>query len=123
MKNCGTWTPPELEARERELAEQVFRLRFQLTTGQAEAVTRLRSARRDVARVKTLLRERELRKRLMETEAPKAPAEAVHHRKELVGVVTSAKMQKTIVVRVTRRVQHRLYDRYVRAHQEILRAR
>ena len=46
----------ELEARERELAEQVFRLRFQLTTGQAEAVTRLRSARRDVARVKTLLR-------------------------------------------------------------------
>ncbi len=52
----------ELEARERELAEQVFRLRFQLSTGQAEAVTRLRSARRDVARVKTLLRERELRK-------------------------------------------------------------
>jgi large subunit ribosomal protein L29 len=51
----------ELQARERELAEQVFRLRFQLTTGQAEAVTRLRSARRDVARVKTLLRERELR--------------------------------------------------------------
>jgi large subunit ribosomal protein L29 len=51
----------ELVARERELAEQVFRLRFQLTTGQAEAVTRLRSARRDVARVKTLLRERELR--------------------------------------------------------------
>jgi large subunit ribosomal protein L29 len=52
----------ELEARERELAEQVFRLRFQLSTGQAEAVTRLRSARLDVARVKTLLRERELRK-------------------------------------------------------------
>jgi large subunit ribosomal protein L29 len=51
----------ELVAHERELAEQVFRLRFQLTTGQAEAVTRLRSARRDVARVKTLLRERELR--------------------------------------------------------------
>jgi large subunit ribosomal protein L29 len=52
----------ELEARERELAEQVFRLRFQLSTGQAEAVTRLRSAKRDFARVKTLLRERELRK-------------------------------------------------------------
>jgi large subunit ribosomal protein L29 len=51
----------ELIARERELAEQVFRLRFQLSTGQAEAVTRLRSARRDVARVKTLLRQRELR--------------------------------------------------------------
>jgi large subunit ribosomal protein L29 len=53
---------PELEARERELAEQIFRLRFQLTTGQAEAVGRLRSARKDFARVKTLLRERQLRK-------------------------------------------------------------
>jgi large subunit ribosomal protein L29 len=53
---------PELQARESELAEQVFRLRFQLTTGQAEAVGRLRSAKKDLARVKTLLRERELRK-------------------------------------------------------------
>jgi large subunit ribosomal protein L29 len=52
----------ELQSRERDLAEQVFRLRFQLTSGQAEAVGRLRSARRDFARVKTLLRERELRK-------------------------------------------------------------
>jgi large subunit ribosomal protein L29 len=52
---------PELQARETELAEQVFRLRFQLTTGQAEAVGRLRSAKKDLARVKTLLRERELR--------------------------------------------------------------
>jgi large subunit ribosomal protein L29 len=51
----------ELENRERELAEQVFRLRFQLSTGQAEAVPRLRSARRDLARVKTLLRDRQLR--------------------------------------------------------------
>ena len=53
---------PELQARERELAEQIFRLRFQLTAGQAEAVGRLRSAKKDFARVKTLLRERELRK-------------------------------------------------------------
>ena len=52
----------ELEARQRELSEQLFRLRFQLTTGQAEAVTRLRSAKRDLARVKTLLREQQLRK-------------------------------------------------------------
>jgi large subunit ribosomal protein L29 len=52
----------ELNQRQTELAEQVFRLRFQLSTGQAEAVTKLRSARKDLARVKTLLRERELRK-------------------------------------------------------------
>jgi large subunit ribosomal protein L29 len=52
----------ELNEHDRELAEQVFRLRFQLSTGQAEAVTKLRTARKDLARVKTLLRERELRK-------------------------------------------------------------
>ena len=59
LRDHGT---PELAQRERELTEQVFRLRFQLSTGQAEAVTKLRSARKDLARVKTLLRERELRK-------------------------------------------------------------
>jgi large subunit ribosomal protein L29 len=51
----------ELRAREKELAEQMFRLRFQITSGQAEAVTKLRIARKDLARVKTVLRERELR--------------------------------------------------------------
>jgi small subunit ribosomal protein S17 len=35
-------------------------------------------------------------------------------RQELTGVVTSAKMQKTIVVKVTRAVQHPLYHRVVR---------
>ncbi len=52
----------ELEIQQRELAEQIFRLRFQLTTGQAEALKRLREARKDLARISTLLRERELRK-------------------------------------------------------------
>lgn len=52
----------ELEVQQRELTEQIFRLRFQLITGQAEALKRLREARKDLARVKTLLRERELRK-------------------------------------------------------------
>jgi small subunit ribosomal protein S17 len=46
-----------------------------------------------------------------------AAARPVHERgarNELVGVVTSAKMQKTIVVKVTRTVQHRMYQRVVR---------
>ena len=38
--------------------------------------------------------------------------------KELVGVVTSAKMQKTIVVKVTRRFQHSLYQRYVQVSKK-----
>ena len=52
----------ELEAQNKELTEQIFRLRFQLTTGQAEALKRLREAKKDLARVNTLLRAQELRK-------------------------------------------------------------
>ena len=52
----------ELEARHKDLTEQIFRLRFQLTTGQAEALKRLRETKKDLARVKTLLRAQELRK-------------------------------------------------------------
>jgi large subunit ribosomal protein L29 len=50
----------ELEAQQKELTEQIFRLRFQLTTGQAEALKRLREARKDLARVKTLLRAQQI---------------------------------------------------------------
>ena len=50
--------PKELEIQQRELTEQIFRLRFQLTTGQAEALKRLREARKDLARIKTLLHEK-----------------------------------------------------------------
>jgi large subunit ribosomal protein L29 len=50
----------ELEAQHKELTEQIFRLKFQLTTGQAEALKRLRETKKDLARVKTLLRAHEL---------------------------------------------------------------
>jgi large subunit ribosomal protein L29 len=50
----------ELEAQQKELTETIFRLRFQLTTGQAEALKRLREAKKDLARVKTLLRAHQL---------------------------------------------------------------
>lgn len=52
----------ELETHQRELAEQIFRLRFQVSTGQAEGLKKLREAKKDLARVKTLLRQSELRK-------------------------------------------------------------
>jgi large subunit ribosomal protein L29 len=55
-------TASELEIQQRELGEQIFRLRFQLSTGQAEGLKKLREAKRDFARVKTRLREAELRK-------------------------------------------------------------
>ncbi len=45
----------ELDHQKHELTEQIFHLRFQLSTGQAEGVTRLRQSRKDLARVNTLL--------------------------------------------------------------------
>jgi large subunit ribosomal protein L29 len=53
----------ELENKQRDLAEQIFRLRFQLSTGQSEGLKKLREAKRDLARVKTRIRETELRKK------------------------------------------------------------
>ena len=51
----------------------------------------------------------------MATETQNTPAPAARHaRQELIGRVTSAKMQKTIVVKVTRLVKHRLYTRVLR---------
>ena len=54
-----------------------------------------------------------------EATAPASAASAGAHergaRQELVGVVTSAKMHKTIVVKVTRATQHPLYHRVVRS--------
>jgi len=66
----------ELEAQHKELTEQIFRLRFQLTTGQAEALKRLREAKKDLARVKTLLRANELSAQSKQSKAKSAPAAA-----------------------------------------------
>jgi large subunit ribosomal protein L29 len=52
----------ELEIQQREIAEQLFRLRFQLSGGQSEGLRKLREAKRDLARVKTLLRQTEVGK-------------------------------------------------------------
>ena len=62
LEKYRSMNPGELETQQRELAEQIFRLRFQLSSGQTEELKKLREARKDLARVKTLLREAELRK-------------------------------------------------------------
>ena len=49
-----------LEEKLREAKEELFNLRFQAATGQLESHGRLRSVRRDIARIYTILREREL---------------------------------------------------------------
>ena len=49
----------ELRRREQNLDDQLFRLRIQKSMGQADAVSKVRSLRRDLARVKTLMREQQ----------------------------------------------------------------
>ena len=53
-------TDVELGNQERELADQLFKLKFQLNMGQTESLKKIRGLRRDIARVKTIAREREL---------------------------------------------------------------
>jgi large subunit ribosomal protein L29 len=48
-----------LRDREKELDDQLFRLRIQKSMGQLEAPAKVREIRRDLARVKTILREKE----------------------------------------------------------------
>ncbi|WP_059012872.1 50S ribosomal protein L29 [Streptomyces specialis] len=50
----------ELVVKLREAKEELFRLRFQAATGQLENNSRLRAVRKDIARIYTLMREREL---------------------------------------------------------------
>ena len=50
----------DLEQRQHDLADQIFRLRLQKSMGQADAAGKLPQRRRDMARVKTLLREHAL---------------------------------------------------------------
>jgi large subunit ribosomal protein L29 len=51
----------ELANHQRDYAEQIFRLRFQIATGQTEGLNKLRSLKKDIARLKTVSRERQLR--------------------------------------------------------------
>ena len=85
--------------------------------GQTESLKKIRGLRKDIARVKTIARERELaahrRQRRRSNARDKASPAAQGRRKEVVGEVVSTKMQKTIVVQVIRKRAHPLYRRVV----------
>ena len=51
-------TEEELKHQEGELADQLFKLKFQLNMGQTESLKKIRGLRRDIARVKTIMGER-----------------------------------------------------------------
>lgn len=55
-------TTAEMLEKEKQLKEELFNLRFQLTTGQLENTARLKEVRKTIARIKTALRQQELNK-------------------------------------------------------------
>ncbi len=57
LRNLGD---AELQQRQRELNDQLFRLKFQLKMGQTESLKKIRGLRKDIARAKTLSRGRAL---------------------------------------------------------------
>ncbi len=58
-KELKDLSPEELQAKEKEFREEEFKLRFRHATGQLEKTDRLRKVRKDIARVKTIIREKE----------------------------------------------------------------
>ncbi|SHH45574.1 50S ribosomal protein L29 [Tepidibacter thalassicus] len=60
-KELREMTSPELSQKLNELKSELFSLRFQLATGQLENTSRVKLVKKDIARVKTILRERELK--------------------------------------------------------------
>ena len=53
-------TDAELLHQERELNDQLFKLKFQMNMGQTESLKKIRGLRRDIARVKTIMRQQEI---------------------------------------------------------------
>src|SRR3989337_1214283 len=93
-KKLREMSPDELSQKRRELKEEIFHLRLRRTTARLENPMKLRETRRDLARVETILKERQ-------------------------GVVISNRMQKTVVVAVERTVMHPKYKKYIRVRNKM----
>ncbi|WP_044895200.1 50S ribosomal protein L29 [Bacillus alveayuensis] len=59
-KEIRDLTTAEIEQKIKALKEELFNLRFQLATGQLENTARIREVRKTIARMKTIIREREI---------------------------------------------------------------
>ena len=61
-KEISELTTAEMLEKEKQYKEELFNLRFQLATGQLENTARLKAVRKNIARIKTALRQAELNK-------------------------------------------------------------
>ena len=62
LKKMRELTEVELKAELEKMKKELFNLRFQHVTGQLENPVKMRELKRDIARVKTIIREKELAK-------------------------------------------------------------
>ena len=53
-------TDVELEHQQRELSDQLFKMKFQLKMGQIESVKKIRELKKDIARIKTVIRQKQI---------------------------------------------------------------
>ncbi len=53
-------TDAELVHQQRELSDQLFKMKFQLKMGQTESLKKIREMKKDIARIKTVIRQKEL---------------------------------------------------------------
>jgi large subunit ribosomal protein L29 len=92
IRNLGD---DELKHQEKISAEQLFRLRFQVSLGQNDGVKKLRQLRKEIAQIKTVARERELGIHGESPEAkPAAEAKVVKAEKPVVAAKAKAKAPK-----------------------------
>ena len=91
---------PELEKELVELKSELFKLRFSLATNGLDNPMKIKEVKKDIARVNTVLKQREMEERNL--------------RKVMTGTVVSNKMDKTIVVAVETSVKHPIYGKIVK---------
>jgi len=89
-------TDAELQHQQGELNDQLFRLKFQLKMGQTESLKKIRGLRKDVARIQTIMRQKELAAGRETGNARKAAASAA-------ATETAAKGTKRATARKTRK--------------------
>ena len=61
IEKIRSMSPADLTAEELKLKKELFNLRFQHVTGQLENAGRMKEIKRDIARIKTVIRENELK--------------------------------------------------------------
>lgn len=115
-KELRELTIQELNSKLTDLKSELFNLRFQLATGQLDNPMRIKAVRKDIARIKTILRERELNNKMNAQQFQKGGLFNVSrgNRKVRIGRVVSDKMDKTIVVAVETLVAHPLYGKQMK---------